>query len=303
MAQVPGSSPLMVSLPFRSQTKALIMSTDFDQPERKRCARTLAALNDEMRWGLQPAQQQRYVDKLIKTKDLSTMGEPELRLFVTRYHLDHDLVDRLRNQQHPMHNESWQSWLNQVARFLQSTGLGRVGLTTIDIEDLTQVACAEIARALPSFQYGSRLSTWIFQVSSRSVQRYLRDQRAKKRTVNQISLDLNPALGQQSDESMLPENEADSRSLLELIAQRLGMLSGQRSRDIFLLWAAHDQTTAEIGKRIHLSQQRVRALLAEVRTLLQRDPELLAWLAAFMDERPSAPSSETDDPSGVTPAA
>jgi RNA polymerase sigma factor (sigma-70 family) len=285
-------------------TKALIMAKEMEQPEQWRCARVVAALNDEMRWQLAAAEQQRYVDKLVTLKDLSPVSDTELRAIVTRYHSDHELVERLRDRQHPLHNESWQSWLNQVARFLQSNGFGRTSLmTTIDIEDLTQHACAEVAKALPSFQYGSRLSTWIFQVASRSVQRYLRDQRAKKRTVNQISLDLNPLLGQQSDESMLPESELDGRGLLELIVQRLSSLSDKRSREIFLLWAAHDQTTADIGKRVHLSPQRVRALVAEVRTLLQQDPELLAWLAACMDVFPSTTAPDTDDPSGVTPAA
>lgn len=279
------------------------MAKEIDQSERERCARVVAALSDELKWALQASKQERYVDNILRIKDVSTLSDAELRLLVTRYHLDHEAVDRLLNRQHPLHNETWESWLNQVTRFLQSSGFGRSGLTTVDIEDLCQHACAEVFKALPSFQYGSRLSTWIFQVASRSIQRFLRDQRAKKRTVNQISLDLHPSFEQQSDESMLPESEADSRSLFELVMQRLSTLSDQRSRDIFLLWAACDQTTADIGKRVHLSPQRVRALVAEVRTLLQQDPDLLAWFAAFMDELSPPPSSDNADPSDETPAA
>ena len=279
------------------------MAKEIDQSERERCARVVAALSDELKWALQASKQERYVDNILRIKDVSTLSDVELRLLVTRYHLDHEAVDRLLNRQHPLHNETWESWLNQVTRFLQSNGFGRSGLTTVDIEDLCQHACAEVFKALPSFQYGSRLSTWIFQVASRSIQRFLRDQRAKKRTVNQISLDLHPSFEQQSDESMLPESEADSRSLFELVMQRLSTLSDQRSRDIFLLWAACDQTTADIGKRVHLSPQRVRALVAEVRTLLQQDPDLLAWFAAFMDELSPPQSSDNADPSDETPAA
>src|SRR5215470_3270492 len=98
-----------------------------------------------------------------------------------------------------------------------STKPGAPGDALADSQDLVQMALEELIRALPSFRYASRFSTWAYTVIIRSAQRYLRDCNAAKRNGKPESLDQQPEWDLAFGAADSPEAHAQARALSRLI--------------------------------------------------------------------------------------
>lgn len=234
------------------------------------------ALNEELHWNLDLLALQRYLSNL---SSYAPEGCPDalLRSMIVNYHLDHQLVAALRDQNHAQHDAAWTDWLQQVLAILHHNGLAWSDDVALDAEDLAQIARAALVHSLGSYRYASRLSTWAHQVVVQSVRRALRDSRAAKRAGRPESLDQLPS-GDLPDKPIEhPETLASAAALSDQIATILNQHGGPRLVAIFQLWAINDLRPAQIGALVALHPSRVRTLLLEARRLLQQHPTIQSW--------------------------
>lgn len=240
-------------------------------------AAVLALLDDELGWGLSAAARRRYCIAIAAAlpPDSTTAL---LRRALVNYHADHVLVDALQLAQHAQHDAAWRAWMPQVLAILRGAGLDWPTEAAYDLEDLAQVARAELLRALPSYRYASRFSTWAHQVIVQSVRRYRRDLGALKRAGRPQSLESLPEIEIPIGTAAHPEAIVAARALLRAIDARLAAQPDRRLREIFRLWAVEDQRVEEIGRHVCLSASQVRVLLGHIRQLLQSDPAIGTWL-------------------------
>jgi RNA polymerase sigma factor (sigma-70 family) len=241
-----------------------------------RCAMIIAGLSVEMSWALSGSTQHAY-SRVLAQYLPNPCSDEYARQVVIRYHQDHLLVDALMDPLHVGHEVSWASWVAQVVPILRNVGLAWSDDPAIDPEDLAQIARAELARALPTFRYASRFSTWAHQVIARSVQRYLRDRLAGKRAGRPISLETVVADELPSDGLGQPELAADASVLAALVDDILRAQPDRRLAVIFQLWAIADVRVEEIGRRLQISPSQDRALLGRIRQILQSEPAIRAW--------------------------
>jgi RNA polymerase sigma factor (sigma-70 family) len=249
---------------------------EYSTADQERCAAMVAALNAEMGWHLEAHQQPTYVTALLQYLPVSP-AETELRRVAITYHQDHGVVEALRNHASPEYETTWAQWYAQVLRILRYQGLGVPGDPLADTQDLAQTALEELIRALPTYRYASRLSTWAYIVISRSAQRYLRDHSAAKRNGRPESLDHWPELNLALGAADSPEAQSEARALNGLIDALLSSHDDQRLAEMFRMWMIEDQRLADIARRMHLSPARVSVMIEQICQLLRRDPEILAW--------------------------
>lgn len=250
-----------------------------------RCALTVATLDDEHKWRLAAAEQQAYAAALARYAPAAATTD-QLRQVALYYHHDHRQLQALAHAADTRHDDAWRTWVAQVLPILHHAGLGWTNDAAIDAEDLAQVARAALVRALPSFRYASRFSTWSRQVVVLCVQRYLRDLHALKRAARPYSLDHDPARFDVAlNDTAHPETLAHAQVLADLINGVLGEQPDQRLAAIFRLWAIDDMRVEEIGHRIQLSPAQVRALLQRCRQMLRHDPRIRAWFGPAASER------------------
>lgn len=238
----------------------------------------VAGLSIAQDWGLDLVAVERYCEVLRSLLPPDATAE-QIRRICSYYHQDHRLVAALRDQGNSMHSPAWSDWTRMALQVLHKAGLGTIGDHAVAAEDLAQAALVEIARALPNFRYQSRLTTWAHAVIVQTARRLLRDSRAQKRPRNLPSLDQTPALAPELPEADLPEAQASTAVLIALVQQVLLRAGDQRLATVFYLAAVEDLSTDDIAKLVQLHPSRVRALLAQCRSILQRDPALLTWLA------------------------
>ncbi|MEI6776705.1 MAG: sigma-70 family RNA polymerase sigma factor [Chloroflexales bacterium] len=236
-----------------------------------------AALNAEHGWELSAADVERYALALcILLPD--TCPETVLRRVCVYYHADHQLVEALRNNHDPNHNESWIMWAGQVCEILRKAGLSWSSDSAVDSDDLVQVAQMAIMISLPSFAYRSSFVTWAHAVIIQSVRRHIRDSRAKKRAQRPDSLDSTPDGATPVHDEEGPEQQVLTKILIDQTHAVILQARDERMALIFHLWAVEDRSTKEIGTLVHLHPSRVRALLALTRTLLLQHPAIQTWL-------------------------
>jgi RNA polymerase sigma factor (sigma-70 family) len=237
----------------------------------------VAALNDELGWHLEVERQRAYVAALLQYLPTSP-PEMELRRVVIAYHHDHGLIRALCDHASPQYEAVWTQWCTQVIRILRHQGLGAPGDALTDTQDLAQTALEELVRALPSYRYASRFSTWAYTVISRSAQRYLRDRYAAKRSSKSESLEWQHELELALGAADSPEAQSEARALSGLIAALLDSHGDRRMAEMFRLWAIEDQRLADIARRMRLSPARVSVMIEQICQLLRQDPAILAWL-------------------------
>lgn len=239
----------------------------------------VAALDVEQGWGLDQADRARYVAALHVCLPAEATAA-EVRRVCGYYHQDHRLVAALRKQAHPQHSQAWDTWTQLAIQTLYSEGLARSSDQAHDPHDLAQAALAELARALPTFRYQSRLETWMHAVVVRTARRLYRDSHAKKRPQQCASLNQMPEFDQPLPTGGdHPEAATDAKALRELVWTALANAADERMARIFFLHAVEDCATEAIGQRVQLHPSRVRALLAQARAILQNHPGLQAWIA------------------------
>lgn len=237
----------------------------------------VSTCNDELAWGLRGDVVRRYAAELAAVLDGARAPE-ELRAAALNYHADHDQVAALRDALHPAHARAWEGWMYQVVGVLRRAGMAWSDDPAIDVEDLAQVARADLARALPSYRYESRFSSWAYRVVVQSATRQIRRARAEKRAVRPASLDQAEVSALIPDPAADPESIARARLLAERVAAVLSAQPDQRLLVIFQQWSLEERGTAEIGALVRLHPSRVRALLARAREALRADPAIRAWL-------------------------
>lgn len=240
-------------------------------------ATLLALLNDELGWGLGAATQRQYCSMIVQALPPGSAAS-FIRRVLVNYHADHVLVHALRHSEHAQHDAAWRAWMSQALAILRHAGLAWAADGAYDLDDLAQVALAELVRALPSYHYASRFSTWAHQVIVQSVIRYRRDQGALKRAGHPDSLEALPELDIPASQAEHPEVVADARVLLGTIDARLAAEPDGRLREIFRRWAVEDQRVEEIGRHIRLSASQVRVLIGYIRQILRADPAISTWL-------------------------
>lgn len=242
---------------------------------RNRCLAMIALLNDANGWNLSEEEQQQYATEVVYFV-AEDCQESLLRQIITYYHADHAMVEQLRTLDHPQHNAEWTAWVGRVVGIIRQAGFAWSNDPAVDPEDLAQIAQVELVRSISSFTYQSRLSTWIYRVVVRSLQRFVRDSKASKRNTRPASLDRAADLDAPLSEADQPESQASANVLAE---RTLAILAEHNPRLalIFRLWAIHDRRIDEIAEVVRLHPSRVRALLKQARTILLAHPDMQGW--------------------------
>jgi RNA polymerase sigma factor (sigma-70 family) len=247
--------------------------------KKARCVAMIAIVDKELNWGLDEAKRQEYAAN-IQTLVPAAYPDLLLRKLIENYHKDYKLVQTLLDCNDPEHDAAWLKWSTSVLAILRQAGLGWSGDTASDTDDLVQVALAQLVRALPSFRYTSRFSTWAYSVITQSIRRYIRDQQASKRAGRPLSLEQHPEIDTLHSAEDQPEQEVAASALAELIEAALAGQPDARLARIFELWVRADMRPEEIGQDVQLSSSRVRVLLAQAREALRRHHSILAWIEA-----------------------
>ena len=167
--------------------------------------------------------------------------------------------------------------MNHTIGILHYRGLAWSQDVMLNEHDLVQVAQAELAIAIDSFSYASRFKTWAYRVIIWSVQRKLRDLKARKRGESPAYIDQSTGMDVPVDESMQPDSIVSARLLAEQVDAILAAQPDKRLETIFRLWAHEERSVREIGALIHLHPSRVRVLLKQARQILQSHPSIQLW--------------------------
>lgn len=257
------------------------MSQGCTSIDTNQCRQLIIEFDRQFAWQLDSVARERYARALVPL--LVDVVPESARLIVQNYHLDHRLVAALRDRRHPAHDDTWRQWSLQVIGILRRAGLDWSRDSAVDLEDIAQIACSDLARALPSYRYQSRFISWAYSVVVRSVQRHVRAVQAKRRAAPVTSLD---AQATPPADHALPYHEVatNARLLAEQIAAVLGNQQDQRLLPIFRLWAIEERTSAEIGALVGLHESRVRALLKQARAILQNDAAIQQWNTRHEDD-------------------
>ena len=236
----------------------------------------VAARGAELAWQLDVAHQHAYVAAVLPYLP-DPCAEADLRGIVLNYHQDHALVGALLDHANPRYERVWTDAIGQVVRMAQHQGHAQAGGAAVDGDDLAQVALEALIRALPSFRYASRFSTWAYAVVGRSIQRHRRDLRASKRHGQVESLELYPEINDIQAADAQPEAYSEGVTLAALIDHILTERASERLAYIFQLSTRDELRLAQIGQLVHLSPSRICIMLAQARALLRQSPELRDW--------------------------
>lgn len=254
-----------------------------DQTPQTHAMAVLAELIREHGWSLTPEMRQRYVDRALAALggDAPTAGD--LRVTLSYYHSERDLVEALRSPDHPGSQPAWET-LTQHVRHIVTAKARQIAPAeiTLSLEDLTQEALGDIWRGLPHFRYQSRFQTWVFAVISHCLNRSIRHISTQKRRTQMVTTSLDRLQdhtgAEPPDEHTLsPDEAAQARVLLQLVAETLARHPDRRLADIVRLWAIEQYTLREIGAQLNLSVGRVHALQALAHALLRAEPSLRHW--------------------------
>ncbi len=246
------------------------------QDPRLRCLAMVERLNQEFQWGLESADHLRYAHAVLPCLP-STCSEGQVRTIVMNYHLDHTLVESLRDRGHQHYQQAWADWMHQALPVLRRAGLSWSSDVSIDSDDLAQIARFEVFRSIDSFRYQSRFSTWAHRVIVYGIQRHIRDSLAQKRAVRPGSLDQVTTPEVPITLVDQPEEIVSARLLMEQIAAILNEQADPRLHNFFQLWAVQDIRVADIGTMVQLHPSRIRALLQHIRQILREHPDIQAW--------------------------
>ena len=260
-------------------------STERQRDAHTRCMAAVEECNAALRWEIDAAQRQCYA-AAMNTFLADDATDDQLRDTAANYHADHAMVAALRDQAARSHDHLWEQWMRQVLQVLRRAGLAWSSDGAIDSDDLAQIARVELVRALPGYRYQSRFTIWASRVVVQSVRRHLRDSQRAKRAVRPESLDQIAEADAPLDLFNTTESNVHARVLYDMIMAILAEQPDQRWRYLFHLAAVEDLRVAEIGALVQLSQPRVRALLQQIRQLLQQNPAIEAWQAAEMTLAP-----------------
>jgi RNA polymerase sigma factor (sigma-70 family) len=242
-------------------------------PQSQAYRHILEHLNQQEGWNLDAAAQEHYVREISARNPHERLGKRSEQI-VRNYHQDHWQLQALTDPHRSDHPDAWAQVQNHILVAARRHNLTSLRDTAMGTDDIVQIVQAEIVRSLPSYRYESSFRTWVFSVTTRRLQRLLRDGGAEKRAIQPDSIDTI------EDELIDPEGiepVANARALLQQIEQILIRAEGPRLARIFRLHGHDDRTVEEIGRFVHLHPSRVRVLLARAREILQADPTITTW--------------------------
>lgn len=240
------------------------------------CLEALERLNIQEGWGLM-AQELRALAQAIAPQLDRDSSPTQIRTVCVNYRSNVGLVRALGDSCSADHAELWAAWMTQARAILRHARCDWAADVAVDLDDLAQIAMLELCRALPSYRYQSRFSTWAYQVIVRGVQRHLRDMSAQKR-VGDIVYGIDPRdLPVPAALADAPEAQALSRTLEHTVEEELERAIGERNTTVFRLWACEDLPAEAIGEHVGLSVARVYAIIAQARKHLQGNESVRHW--------------------------
>jgi RNA polymerase sigma factor (sigma-70 family) len=245
---------------------------------RARCLARIYYLDRELQWNLSTTEAELLASHVLPYMSPES-SDVRLTQTITAYVEDHELVESLRNSNHPQHSAAWELWHRQVAAILGHANLLWSRDYAIDADDLVQIACTELAQALPRFRYASRFSTWARTVIVQRIQRHVRDSMAHKRAHRPESLD-SDAVDSSAllDDAEPVESQVETGTLYHMIDALLADHPERRLQTIYRLWIQQDRRIEDIGAIMHVHPSRIRQLIGQMRRFLREHPDLQTWL-------------------------
>ncbi|NJK81700.1 MAG: sigma-70 family RNA polymerase sigma factor [Chloroflexaceae bacterium] len=240
-----------------------------EQDAYHRCVVLIAHLNNQEQWNLTPEEQVAYCTALAPLVSAQAT-DTALRHQIIFYHTHHTEVAILRHPQHPQYDAAWkivqayllQVLLRRVAGYPDAYGMA---------EEIRQDVLEQLKKSLPTYRYQSQLKTWLQGVAQQRANRHL----GRKLPPPAESLEAQIAQGVAvADTGESPSEVADAAALQALISQ---ILTNARQHQAFRL-ASQGYTLAEIGAQIGWSIAWTSIQIKRARELLQRHPEIRAWL-------------------------
>jgi RNA polymerase sigma factor (sigma-70 family) len=247
--------------------------------QKARILSHIQQLNQEQEWNLSASEEHVLTANIVGYLQPDS-SDAQMVQTIMAYYQDHALVEALRSKTHTQHNEAWELWRSQVMAILNHANMLWSSDSAISSDDLVQIACLELAHALPRFRYASRFSTWARTVVVQRIQRHVRDSLALKRAQRPDSLD-NEADNEMMvmDDSEPIANCAEAHVLAHMIETILASHPDPRLNKIYHLWIQEDRRVNDIGAMLHIHPSRVRQLIGQIRTFLHEHPGFQAWLA------------------------
>lgn len=255
------------------------MSTSDFSPQQQRLLSLMAELNKEHQWGLPLRLQEEYVNDIIQKGYVTDDEDQQLTDLIS----DYRLVKVLRDNQDPCYEVAWEHWMRQVVPILKRSSFYRINDAMSDIDDIAQNAREALIKALPKFEFRSKFSTWVFQVVTYSVLRLARDTQAGKRAQRPSTLDEVSEKHLVSTDDQKMQDEIDYRAMYELAVTILEQQSDKRFRTIFD-GRMNDASINELAAQLCISSQRVRALVKQIRKILDENPSWRDWFEPEDDD-------------------
>lgn len=250
------------------------MAQKFTTPED--LAATVIALSNEEGWSLNSESVANYVNELQYHLDPHA-DVAQVRRTCKNYHYDHLVVTALLNHGHQLHLQVWQDWSLFVLRTLHLAGLVKMSDPALSAEDLAQESLTALHSSLPHFRYKSRLKTWAHAVAVNTVRRKHRDRCAQKRPQNITSLDQDPDWALTLSDQASVEQEVHEAMLIEFVRHILRQAGNNRMVILFECVIVYDLSIRQIAQIMQLHPSRVRALLTQLRSMLQHNHALRSW--------------------------
>lgn len=243
---------------------------------QQRCIAMVERLNQERNWHLTAAEQQAYMTNLLLYLP-KRCSNHLLQRIVCNYHADHAQVQALRQHTHMQDDRAWREWMRRTMQLLRKANLAWSSDAAIDEDDLAQMASIALMHSLEQFRYRSPFVVWASRVIVFSVQRYIRDTYACKRDGHTVSLEELEEFETCDPTPETPETLATAQILFAQINDVLNQHPDQRLKRIFHLWAMQDQSAAQIGRIVNLSDSRVRGLMCLARDYLHKHTDIQQW--------------------------
>ena len=249
---------------------------DLDAEIFQRCANMVSVIDDAEGWGLD-ATAAHALAEIALAYIHPEIGDTQLCTVILNLHRDLPTVEALCLHGSAVHHQEWENWMGQARAILRKAHLDWARDGAVDLDDLAQIALLELSRALPSFRYQSRFSTWAYKVITRGVQRHLRGMSAQKRA-GEIDVATDPqTLEHTIGADELPEAQAEAHHLTTTIFAELMIALGSRNAEVFRLWACDDLSAEMIGQRMGLSVARVYAVISHARIYLRGRATIRDW--------------------------
>jgi len=140
-----------------------------------------------------------------------------------------------------------------------------------DAEDLTQVAFAKAAKALPTFRGEAEASTWLYRIAANVALDWLRDRSSREAKAaitppyaSDQSMRASVSDGIEVESAPSPEQELARKDMRACIRNEIGKLS-ENNREVFMLSALGGLNDDEIAQTLGISKGNAKVRLHRAR--------------------------------------